>query len=148
MFGKSILTETWDKISLALTGKIFTEATRAKISEAHTGKTLLEKTKLKISEALTGKIITEITRAKIKKTNLGKNLSEETKEKMSKALGDTIYVYTADKSILSNTFTSARKATLQFNVDKGTIIRYRKNGELFQDKWFLSTTICSPVSSI
>jgi len=64
--------------------------------------------------------------------------TEESKLKISIANGTAIYVYTSDKSTLVNTFTSARKAGLYFNVDKKTIINYAKTGKLFKEQWFLS----------
>lgn len=58
--------------------------------------------------------------------------------------GGTIYVYDT-QSTLVNTFSSARKAAEYFNVNKGTILSYSKNGKIFQDKWILCTT---PISII
>jgi group I intron endonuclease len=69
--------------------------------------------------------------------------NESTKLAMNIAKGIVIYVYIFDKSTLVNTFVFARKAGEFFSVNKNTILRYTKNGKLFQDKWILSTDIYS-----
>lgn len=69
----------------------------------------------------------------------GKPPSANTKSKLSIAKGiGIIYVYNIQGS-LAYTFCSARKAAEHFKSSHPTIIRYVKNGKLFQDKWRLST---------
>jgi hypothetical protein len=77
--------------------------------------------------------------------NFGKTHSAETKALMSTARGTTIYVYDSE-SILVNSMTSARKAAIHFSCSKKTIKKYTDSGQLFRDKWILSTTE-SPASS-
>lgn len=79
--------------------------------------------------------------SKMSKAHYGKTLFEETKAKISLVKGKSIYVYSSDKSTLVNTFTSSRKAGEFFSVSKDTIIKYARNGELFQEKWILSYTL-------
>jgi hypothetical protein len=54
--------------------------------------------------------------------------------------GTAIYQYDLDGSLL-NTFTSARKAKLHFKCSKTTILKYARNGNIFKDKWKLSTSL-------
>lgn len=64
--------------------------------------------------------------------------SAETLTKMSIAKGGgTIYAYDLQGKLL-NSFSSARKAAEYFNCHHPVIMRYVKNGKLFQDKWILS----------
>jgi hypothetical protein len=93
-------------------------------------KSLSEETKLKISEAIKG-----IPKTEGHKTNLS----------IVKG-GGTIFVYDTQGSLV-NSFSSARKAAEHFKSSHPTIVRYVKNGQLFQDKWKLSiiedTSACS-----
>lgn len=57
----------------------------------------------------------------------GKSQSAETL--ISALIGTAIFVYNTDGT-LADSFTSARKAALDFKVDKNTILRYVKNGNL------------------
>jgi len=119
-----------------------------------------EEAKLNISLALRGdknpnfgKAKTEEHKEKLSQANkgrhkgenhplFGKNHSDEAKIRMSIAKGTPIYVYDiADKTLLVNEFTSAKKAGEFFNVGKDTILRYTKNGKLFKGKWILLTEI-------
>ena len=74
------------------TGRVHTEETKQKMSEAHKGKSKHTKeSKEKISEARKGKPLSEEHRAKISKSlegntrMVGKKLSDETKKKISEA---------------------------------------------------------------
>ncbi len=73
-------------------GRIHSEETKKKLSEAHTGKTLSEEHKRKLSEVLKGKTLSEETKRKISEAHKGKIsnrkgviLSEETRKKISEA---------------------------------------------------------------
>lgn len=55
--------------------------------------------------------------------------------------GGTIYVYNSDKSLLVNSFPSARKAAVYFNVSYKTILKYMRNGLIFKEQWFFSTSL-------
>lgn len=104
------------------------------------GQTLSSETKAKISEAHLGKPKSDVTKAKMSQARQGKNLSTETIAKMSVVKGGgTIYVYNLEGTI-ENSFTSARKAGLYFNVSQNTIIKYARNSLIFKDKWRLSYT--------
>ena len=64
-------------------GKIFSEETKRKISEARKGKKLSEETRRKLSEAAKGKKHSEETKKKMSESH--KNISDETRKKMSLA---------------------------------------------------------------
>lgn len=74
-FGKHRSEETRKKISLANTGRQFSEASRKKMSEAHMGQTSWNK----------GKHLSEATRKKISLSLTGKHPSEATRKKMSES---------------------------------------------------------------
>ncbi len=117
-------------------GRVLSIETREKMSLAHKrpegsgmfGKTHSEETKKLFS----------LTRLGENNSQWGKQLSESTKLALSITKGTAIYVYSADKSTLFNTFTSARKAAEHFNVHHQLILRHTKNGELFKGQWLLS----------
>lgn len=67
----------------------------------------------------------------------GKTHSAESKTKISLAMGSSIFVYSYE-GFLVNTFCSVRKATLNFNISRTTILIYAKNSKLFKNKWILS----------
>lgn len=106
-------------------GKALSVETKALISNAHKGKSLTDETKALISESLKGKTV-----------------SEETKTKMSIAQvkSTAIYVYDLEGTLLHD-FTSARKAAEFFSCNHHTIKRYALNGEVFKDKWIISTSL-------
>jgi len=149
MFGKIPFTETCVKISESLMGRSISKATKTKISESHTGKTLSMETKEKINKIHTSKEVTEATRAKIRSSLIGQKFSEKRKLNMSIGSGTLIYVYTFDESQEPvNTFSSTRKITKFFNVNKNTIVHYIKSGKLFclpaslrggKGKWILTS---------
>jgi group I intron endonuclease len=70
----------------------------------------------------------------------GRTHSVETLEKISANLGTAIFVYCSKELTLINSFSSANKASKHFKVSCPTILKYVKSGELFQEKWILSTT--------
>ena len=123
-------------------GKVHSEITLEKLSEIKKGQ----------NNPMFGKNVTEIVE-KNHEANSGQNHPMlhgkqhrvDTIVKMSIAKGGSIiYVYDT-QSILVNSFSSARKAAEYFNVNKGTILSYSKNGKLFGNKWILCTT---PISII
>lgn len=65
---------------------------------------------------------------------------EETKVLISATQGTAIYQYDSHGSLVSS-FTSARKAALHFECSQNTILRYAQNGNIFKDKWKLSTSL-------
>lgn len=72
---------------------------------------------------------------------LGKSHSAETLTRMSIAKGaGTIYVYDSQGSLV-NTFSSAREAGKEFDTHHQTILKYARNGNIFKDKWKLSTSL-------
>jgi group I intron endonuclease len=123
-----------------------------KISEAKSGKNNPMFDKTGENNPFYGKTHTPETLAKLSFVKSGKNnpmfgktRSPETLAKISAAKGGTIYVYNTDKSTLINSFPSARKAGEHFKVSYYTILKYSRNGLLFQDKWILSTYLISPI---
>ena len=121
--GKIVSTETLTKMSLALSGK----------NNPMFGRTHNEETLVLMSEAFSG----------MNNPMFGKTHSTETLAKMSSAQGTAIYVYSSDKSTLINTFSSANKAAEFFNCHYQTVLKYAKNGGIFKNQWFLSTTLIS-----
>src|SRR5690606_34196174 len=101
------------------------------MSEAKKGKVKSEGTKQKMSEAKSG----------VNHPLFGKIPSIETKALISAALGGgTIFVYDSD-GILVNTFCSTREAAVFFNCSHVSIANYIKNGKVFQDKWLLTLSV-------
>lgn len=66
--------------------------------------------------------------------NFGKSPSAETRAKSRVTQGTAIFVYSED-GVLVNSFDSAREAGEFYNCSHTTIVRYLKNGKLFQGKW-------------
>lgn len=56
---------------------------------------------------------------------------------MSLANGSQIDIYSSDDNTLINSFSSARKAAMHFNVTKDRRLRYARSGGLFLNKWIL-----------
>jgi group I intron endonuclease len=67
----------------------------------------------------------------------GKSHSTVSRTKISETKGTIIYVYDSE-GLLVNSFSSANKASEEFNCSHTTIIRNAKNNKLFQGKWYLS----------
>jgi len=104
--------------------------TKALLSEIAKGRIISETTKAKMSEANKGE----------KNPMFGKTHTAETIAKMSKDKGITIYVYDNQGSLIY-TFSSARKAAKFFNSYSTTILKFARNGGLFLDLWILSTSL-------
>ena len=85
MFGKIHSEETKQKMSEAHKGKTLSEETKQKMSAVNKGKTHSEEARQKISEARKGKTHSEETRRKISESTKGKILSEETRRKLSES---------------------------------------------------------------
>ena len=115
-----------------LFGKIHSEETRKKMSEAMSGKTYSEETRKKMSEAKLGK----------KNHFFGKSLSEETKEKLSKSQGTIIFLYSLNDLLICS-FTSSRAAAKHFNCGHHTIMKYARSHEIFKDQYRLSLVALS-----
>jgi group I intron endonuclease len=134
-----------------------TEEAKAKISKIHLGKIVSTETLTKMSLALSeknnpmfGRKHSEETLALMSEAfsgvnnpMFGRTHSAEILAKMSTAQGTNIYVYSSDKSTLINTFSSANKAAEFFNCHYQTVLKYAKNGGIFKNQWFLSTTLIS-----
>jgi hypothetical protein len=60
---------------------------------------------------------------------------------ISNANGTAIYVYSSDGKTLINSFPSARKAGEYFNVSYHTILKYMRNGLIFKEQWFFSSSL-------
>jgi len=131
LFGKSHTAETIAKIQAANSGE----------NHPNYGKNRSAETRTKISEALSGENNPMYGRTSVNHPMYGKSHSVETLAKMSAAKGGTIYVYNIDKTTLVNSFPSARKAAEFFNCCHQTILNNSKNGKIFKEKWFLSTSL-------
>lgn len=84
------------------------DATKAKISTAHTGLVMSESAKAKLIVALQNRVVSDETRALRSIANKGKRLTEETKKKLSDAnVGKTHTQETRDK--MSRVHTQARQ---------------------------------------
>lgn len=66
-------------------GKVTSEETRQKLSEAHKGKIVSDETRRKLSEAGKGRIVSDETRRKLSEARKGRKVSDETRRKMSEA---------------------------------------------------------------
>ena len=73
-------------------GKLVSEETKRKLSEAAKGKHHSEETKRKMSEARKGKHFSEETKRKMSEAAKGKHFSEETKRKMSASIKNLIWI--------------------------------------------------------
>ena len=129
-----------------MTGRINPAESRTKIclakaGEKHPifGRTHSVETKALISVVYLGKTLSAETKALISKAFLGKTHSSETKAKMSITKGTAIYVYDTQGTLV-NSFTSARKAAEVLERNNHTIMKYARNGNIFKDKWKLSTS--------
>jgi len=113
----------------------------AKAGEIHPmfGQTHSDNTKALISVIHLGKTLSASTKILISKIHKGKKHSSETKAKMSIAKGTAIYVYDSQGTLV-NSFSSARKAAEALESNYYTILKYAKNGNIFKDKWKLSTS--------
>jgi group I intron endonuclease len=100
-----------------------------------------EETKTKMSIAKSGKNNPMFGIYKTGENNpmYGKTHSVQTLDKMSIAKGTAIYVYDTQGS-LAYIFSSARKAAEHFGCSYPTILKFAKNGKLFQEEWLLSTS--------
>ena len=77
MFGKKLSVEHRRKIGIAGMGRVVSEETRRKLSDAgkaRVGRTVSEETRQKMSEGKQGHIVSEETRQKMRKAHLGKAL--------------------------------------------------------------------------
>jgi len=127
MMGKHHSDESTEKLRIASTGRVASEATRRKLSECHKGRLVSEATKMKLSRAFKGKKLsaehceairlshlgksspmegkthTEETKRKISEIHKGKVLSDEICQKMSLSkMGHNVAEETRMKISLSN----------------------------------------------
>jgi group I intron endonuclease len=109
--------------------KVLMSKAKAGDNNHNYGKSFSENIKALMSEAKTGE----------NHPMYSKNHHPETLTKMSITKGGgIIYVYNVDKSLLVNSFPSARKAAEHFNCNHSTIKKYTLNGEIFKEEWILS----------
>ena len=148
MLGKTHSVETSALISEALSGDKNPRGMLGKSLSADT-KALMSKAKSgdKNPRGMLGKSFSAETKALMSKAKIGENhpnfgkfLSAETKTKISASQGTTIFVYDSQGSLV-NSFTSARKAALHFDVSKNTILKYAQNGQIFKEQWILSISL-------
>ena len=83
--GKLMSEESKKKLSEAHKGKLFSEEHKKKLSETHKGHLVSEETKKKIGAAKKGKQLSEEHKNKISEAKKGKQFSAETRNKMSEA---------------------------------------------------------------
>jgi len=83
--GKKMNDEFRRKVGDTSRGRIHSDETKHKISEAHKGKKLSNETKRKMSESKKGTAHSDQTKLKLREANIGKKISDETKRKISEA---------------------------------------------------------------
>jgi group I intron endonuclease len=141
------------KVAGSLLGYKHNSEILVKMSETRKGRCHSAETKQKMSEArsgenhpLFGKSHTVETRALMSSAKAGDNHpmfgkahSAEAKARMSSTKGTAINVYDVNGTLI-NTFSSAREAAKVLNCSKDTILKYAINGNIFKDKWKLSTS--------
>lgn len=66
-----------------LRGRIWSEESRAKLSQSHAGRQLAPEVRERISQSLTGKVMSDDVKQKISKALKGRRISEETRRRMS-----------------------------------------------------------------
>ena len=108
------------------------------MSEANLGKILSDQTRKKMSEAKLGEKNYQYGLKGNKSPNFGKTVSDLTKDKMSRAKGTTIIIDNDGDRRLSHTFTSYRAAAKHFNCFASTIIRNIRSGKIFRKEYILS----------
>lgn len=106
----------WDHLSLHHKGKIVSDETRKKLSDAHRGKVASDETKKKISSALKGKIVSDETKKKISDARKGMVFSNETRKKLSAAHGGK-YICPA---LLQMMYIEQRKSAYKISQEMGT----------------------------
>lgn len=129
-----------------MTGRINSAESKAKMSLAKAGekhpmfgRTHSVNTKALISVIYLGKTLSASTKTLISEVLLDKTHFSGIKAKMSIAKETAIYVYDTQGTLV-NTFSSARKAAEALGTNNHTIMKYAKNGNIFKDKWKLSTS--------
>lgn len=108
-----------------------TEYNIQRIKETHTGKVVSEETRIKLSNANTGKKVSDETKEKLRQINTGKVHSEETKLKLSLASKGRIVSEETSKKISDS---KKGKGFPQVALDASMKIRCRKviiNGVIF-----------------
>ena len=68
----------------------------------------------------------------------GKNHTAEARAKISSARGTPIFIYSLDGT-LENSFPSVSITGKFFKAQNKTISKYVKSGEIFREKWILSS---------
>ena len=147
--GKILSEETKRKLSEALKGKILSEETKRKLSEALKGKNnpmygkqLSEETKRKMSEAqkgnknMLGKHHSQESKRKISESLKGKILSEETKRKMSESLK-------GNKNMLGKHHTEETKRKLSEVMKNISEETKRKMSESLKGKIWINNGVIS-----
>ena len=143
--------DTLQKLSEINKGKTHSADTKALMSEAKIGE---KNPRGMLGKSLSAEVIAKMSAAKKGENHpmygktgnshpmFGKSHSAETLAKMSATKGTPIYVYDTQGS-LENTFSSANKAALHFDVSKTTILKYAQDGQIFKEQWTLSTFLIS-----
>ena len=136
MFGKTHSAETLAKMSEAQKGEnnsMFGRTGKNNPMFGRTGE----------NHPMFGKTLSAETKAKMSEAHQGKTFSAETLAKLSIAKGGgIIYAYDLNGTLV-NTFPSARKAAIFFESNFNTILKYARNGNIFKEKWILSTSLIS-----
>lgn len=155
---KALLSEINKGENHPMFGRSHTEETKALMKANHSRgmlgrthspdtKALISQTELNYPGGFLGKSHSAKSRAKISLANLGENNpmfgefhTAQTLVKMSIAKGTAIYVYDTQGTLV-NSFSSARKAAIFFDSNFNTILKYARDGNIFKDKWKLSTSL-------
>jgi len=127
--GRVFSDETKRRLSEAAKGRKHSDETKRKMSEAHRGENCSKETRRKLSEANLGKKHTDESKAKMSEYQKGKKPSEEVKRKMSNAKsGDKsstakltwTYVREIRSKYIPRKY-SLSKLSKEYNVSSGAI---------------------------
>jgi hypothetical protein len=124
-YGRLVSEETREKISEAHKGKVFSKEHCDNISKASIGKIFSNEHREKLSKARKGKTHSKETKEKISKARIGKKASLETKEKLSNSKkGENNYWYgkKGENHPAYGKVMSEKTKKLLFEANKGKVV--------------------------
>jgi len=137
--------ETKQKISAANKNRIFSNAHKVKLSEAHLGKKLTEVHRRNIAKHCTTKIMSEKQKksAEVRKLNGSYLVSNSTRDKISKANSVSV-IGINDKNGIIYEFSSYREALIFLDISESTLWRKIKNNQKIKDLIWIRKTAFVP----